>query len=275
MCSEYFSSAIQQETIKLYGKDAVLRFEAVSLDAEKIQNKNQRLQQILPFVNSGLESIYFAGGEPLLMLEHYKILDHLIEMHHTDLAITYNTNLSTLFYKKRNVIDLWKRFSNIQVGASIDAMGAVAEYMRHGTIWNNIINNINIIKQQVPHVKLKITSTVSCLTIENLIKLQSSWIDQKLFCVDDLQVQVLTSPDFLSPAVLPQHHKGRLTNIIQQHISRFSGTRLAQQWYDVLQWMNNTDYTFALTDFKQRTRVLDLHRGESFVDIFPEFKDLL
>jgi MoaA/NifB/PqqE/SkfB family radical SAM enzyme len=275
MCSEYFSSAIQQETIKLYGKDAILGFESVSLDAGKNQNKNQRLQQVLPFVNSGIESIYFAGGEPLLMPEHYEILDHLIEMRHTDLAIMYNTNLSTLFYKKRNIIDLWKKFSNIQVGASIDAMGAVAEYMRHGTIWDNVINNINIIKQQVPHVKLKITSTVSCVTIENLIELQCSWVDQKMFCVEDLQVQVLTSPNFLSPAVLPQHHKDRLTNIIQQHICRFSGTRLAQQWYDVLQWMNNTDYTFALTDFKQRTSVLDLHRGESFVDIFPEFRDLL
>jgi len=84
----------------------------------------------------------------------------------------------------------------------------------------------------------------------------------------------LTSPNFLSPAVLPRHHKDRLRSIIQRHIQRFPDTALAQQWNDVLQWMINKDYTFALADFKHRTSVLDLHRNESFIDIFPEFKDL-
>ena len=97
---------------------------------------------------------------------------------------------------------------------------------------------------------------------------------EKLFQIDNFQLHVLTSPNYLSPAVLPQHLKDRLSKIIQQHILRFAGTSLAQQWHDVLQWMNNNDYTFALNDFKHRTCVLDQHRGESFVTIFPEFQDL-
>jgi hypothetical protein len=275
MCSEYFSSAIQQETIELYGKDAVLGFEKTSLEKTTKYTKNQRLEKILPLVTCDLESIYFAGGEPLITNEHYEILDQLIAINNTDIAIRYSTNLSTLCYKQTNVIDKWCRFSDITVAASIDASGVVGEYMRHGTVWTDIVNNIHIIKQDVPHVKLKITSTVSCLTIENLIDLQNFWINQQLFKVEDFEVQVLTKPNFFSPAVLPRHHKDRLSNIIQTHIRCLSGTRLAKQWHDVLQWMNNNDYTFALKDFAHRTHVLDAHRNESFEDIFPEYKDLI
>lgn len=275
MCSEYFSSAIQQETIELYGNNAVLGFEKISLESTTKQIKDQRLEKILPFVTRDIERIYFAGGEPLITSEHYEILDRLIEIENIDLAINYNTNLSKLSYKQSYVIDRWRQFIDVTVGASIDASGAVAEYMRHGTVWNDIISNIHAIKKHVPHVKLQIDSTVSSLTIENLIDLQNTWIDQQLFEVDDFQVRVLISPNFLSPAVLPKHHKQRLGEIIQKHIECFAGTRLAKQWHDVLQWMNTNDYTFALKDFAHRTRVLDAHRHESFEAIFPAYRDLL
>ena len=274
MCSEYFSSAIQQETIELYGKNAVLGFEKVSLDRTTKKVRHQLLEKILSLITLDLKRIYFAGGEPLITGEHYEILDHLIAVGNTDLAVEYNTNLSTLAYKQWNVIDRWCHFSNVTVGASIDASGAVAEYMRYGTVWDDILTNINIIKKNAPHVKLQIASTVSFLTIENLINLQNTWINQGLFNVDDFKVQVLTSPSFLSPAVLPLHHKLRLSDIIQAHIQRWVGTELANHWRDVLQWMTNNDCTFALTDFAHRTRILDMHRNESFQKIFPEFLDL-
>jgi len=273
MCSEYFSSAIQQETIELYGKSTVLGFEKISLDKTTRQVKNQRLEKILSFVTTDLDSVYFAGGEPLISGEHYEILDHLIAVGNRNLSIKYNTNLSTLSYKQCNVIDRWREFSDVAVGASIDASGAVAKYMRHGTVWNDIVTNIQIIKQQTPHVYLYINSTVSAFTIENLISLQTTWLDDGWFDVDDFQVSVLTSPNFFSPAVLPQHHKDRLRLAIQKHMQRLTGTRLAEQWHDVLQWMNN-DYTFALKDFIHRTRVLDAHRNESFIEVFPQFADI-
>lgn len=275
MCSEYFSSAIQQETVELYGKNTVLGFENILPLQSNQKNKNQQLEKILSFITPSIESIYFAGGEPLLTAEHYAILDHLIKIKNTNLKISYNTNLSVLSYKQSSVIEKWHQFTDVTVGASIDASGAVAEYMRHGTVWSDIVANIHAIKKQAPRVKLNIASVVSFATIENLINLQNSWIDQQLFSVDDFRINVLTSPIFLSPSVLPQHHKDRLSPIIRKHIQRFHGTELAKQWSDVLQWMNNNNHTFALKDFAQRTSVLDSHRNESFEKIFSEFKDLL
>jgi sulfatase maturation enzyme AslB (radical SAM superfamily) len=275
MCSEYFSSAIQQETIKIYGKDAVLGHEQNLLTSPLSIEKSSQFDAINSYITSKVTHIYFAGGEPLMTAEHYQTLDKLIDIEHTDLLITYNTNLSKLTYKNINVLDYWNQFSNILVGASIDASDSVAEYVRYGTVWNEIVENIHKIKQHAPGVSLKITSTASFLTIENLINLQNKWINEKVFDVSDLTLTVLISPSYLSPAALPAHHKQRLRKIILNHIDKLGKTGLAMQWQDVLSYMMNNDYTHTLSDFVQRTRVLDHHRNESFVTVFPEFKDLL
>lgn len=275
MCSEYFSSAIQQETIKIYGKDAKLGHEQNLLTASLSIERDSQFSTIAPYITSNVEDIYFAGGEPLMTKEHYQVLDKLIGIKHTNLRLVYNTNLSKLTYKNINVIDYWNQFSNVSVRASIDASDDVAEYVRHGTIWSDIVENIRIVKKYAPNVNLIIASTVSFLTIENLIKLQNKWLNEKLFDVGDLTLNVLISPSYLSPAALPVHHKQRLSNIILKHIDTLGETTLAKQWQDVLSYMMNNDYTHTLNDFKQRTHVLDNHRNESFVAVFPEFKELI
>lgn len=274
MCSEYFSSAIQQETIKIYGKDAKLGHEQTLLTPMLSIEKSSQLDAIEPYITNRLEKIYFAGGEPLMSGEHYRILDKLIDIKHTGLYLGYNTNLSKLTYKNINVIDYWNQFSNVSVNASIDASDGVAEYVRHGTIWTDIVENICAIKKHAPNVHLKITSTVSFLTIENLIKLQTNWINEKLFKASDLQLNVLITPHYLSPAALPGHHKERLRNIILKHIDTLDEIKIVKQWQDVLSFMMNNDYTHTLTDFVQKTHLLDTHRNESFTNVFPEFKDL-
>jgi len=274
ICSEYFSSSIQQETIAMFGSDSILGFENNNLIPLVSSQKKDFFNTIKPYITNNIHKIYFAGGEPLITQEHYQTLDRLIDIGNTDLKLSYNTNLSKLTYKNLKVIDYWNQFSNVTVGASIDASDSVAEYVRHGTVWTDIVENIISIKKYSPNVILNITSTVSFLTIENLINLQRKWIDEKFFNVENLSVKVLTSPEFLSPAVLPDHHKQRLSDLIQNHISNLGESKLAFQWNDVLKFMNNNDYTYAINDFKNRTQELDKYRNESFIKVFPEFKDI-
>jgi len=77
-----------------------------------------------------VEKIYFAGGEPLIMPEHFKTVKELISRgsaNHTKLI--YNSNLTKLNYNKNNLIDLWSNFKEVVIGASIDAIGKRAEYI--------------------------------------------------------------------------------------------------------------------------------------------------
>jgi len=274
MCSEYFSSSIRKETIDLYGKNARLGHEKILLNCEKKSERTKKLKKILPYVNTSVKKIYFAGGEPLITDEHYAILDKLLSHKHTSLKLTYNTNLSKLIYKNNNVIDYWKMFKDVQVGASIDASDDIAEYVRHGTIWSEILENIKNIKRDCPHVDLRITSVAGILNTENLIRLQKRWIQESRFNEQDFSVNVLIDPTFLSLSALPRHHKKRISESILNHINTLCEKRLKDEWHEVLHYMNNNDHTHALTEFKKRNQVLDVHRNESFAKVFPELIDL-
>ena len=91
-----------------------------------------------------VESIYFAGGEPLMMPEHWEILDMLVEKKRFDVKIQYNTNMSILGYKKKKVLDYWQQweFGMIEVWPSIDEIGERGELIRAGTVWKTVAKNI-------------------------------------------------------------------------------------------------------------------------------------
>jgi radical SAM protein with 4Fe4S-binding SPASM domain len=271
MCSGYFSSAIAQEEVDLF-KD--YRHKHTSLPS---YSRKLLINDLIKYVPQA-EKIYFAGGEPLLAAEHYNILDELIRSGNTNVEISYNTNFTNISYKNQPISNWWNQFKNITVGASIDAMGEVIEYVRHGTVWANIEENLKILQDQCVHVNFTVTSTVGFLTANSLINLQKKWHTTKKLDITKFTLSPTVSPAHLTISALPQHHKIRLGNIIQSHINwckDHSADALAQQWQDVLQYMWHTDGSHHLVEFSRLTQIMDKHRGECFAKTFPEFKDLI
>lgn len=271
MCSGYFSSAIAQEEVVLFGKKESVQ------SSLKLQQRNLGLQEIIEYVPAA-EKIYFAGGEPLLTAEHYEILDALIACSNTDLEITYNTNFTTLTYRGRSVLDLWKQFSNITVGASLDAGGAVAEYVRHGTDWNVIESNLELVKSQCPNVNFTVTSTVGLLNANSLIKLQQQWHNSGTLDISKFFQVVMIGPDHLTVCALPLEHKQQLEQTINHHIAwckENNANSLAKQWSNVLNYMWSKDNSHLITEFKRLTQIMDQHRNESLAKAIPELINLL
>ena len=271
MCSGYFSSAIAHEEATLFGNQH-------SLDTSmQSAQKALALEEIIKYLPQA-EKIYFAGGEPLLAPEHYKILNALIECGNTDLEITYNTNFTSLTYKDISVLDLWKKFSQVTVGASLDATGLVAEYVRHGTKWPTIESNLTSLKLQCPHVNFTVSSVVGFLNIASLIELQKTWHENKVLDISKFSVQAMVGPDHLTLTVLPTEHKDRLDYKIKNHINwcyQNQATALAMQWKNVLQYMWSKDSTQFLTEFKRLTNSMDQYRNESLSVVLPEFSSFI
>ena len=222
-----------------------------------------------------LESVYFAGGEPLIMEEHYKILDLLLKHNKYDINILYNTNLTQLSYKKYNVVDYWKKFSNITVGASIDLIGKQAGYVRSGTDYDELEENYESIKD---YVNFTITSIVHLCNIFNLPKLQQHWIVNKKLNPKNLSLRALIHPENMTLQVLPPPYKKLARNSINQHIvwleSISGATSLVETWKNVLHYMDATDQSHLLKDFFRLNDDKDKIRNERFEDVFPEYRDL-
>ena len=268
MCGGKFSSRIAKEENDLYQNST---FIDLKLTSEEIYLTLEYIEGNIDY----LESVYFAGGEPLIMEEHYKILDLLLKHNKSDIKIIYNTNLTQLSYKKYNVVDYWKKFSNINVGASIDLIGDQAEYVRSGTNYDELEENYESIKD---YVGFTITSIVHLCNIFNLPKLQQHWIVNKKLNPKNLSFRALIYPKNMTLQVLPPHYKKLVKEIINQHIiwlSSISETKsLADTWDNVLQYMDAADQSHLLKDFFRLNDDKDRIRNERFEDVFPEYRDL-
>jgi radical SAM protein with 4Fe4S-binding SPASM domain len=271
MCSGYFSSAIAQEDEDLFGNPQSVQ------SSMELQQRKIALDKIIKYLPL-CEKIYFAGGEPLLASEHYEILNALIACNNTNLEITYNTNFTTLSYRGQSVLDLWSKFSNITIGASLDAQGAVAEYVRHGTNWKNIESNLKLVKSCCPHVNITVTSVVGLLNVQSLMDLQNSWHTSGKLNITEFYLSVMISPAWLTITVLPEHHKQRLTSMINKHVlwcQAQGALQLATRWVKVLEYMQSRDDSHQLREFKRLTNMLDNSRNTSLSLVIPDYADLL
>lgn len=272
-CGPNFSSNWWEDKAALYGADKVGhdKFQHAGRDKEDIW---QQMQPHLPYI----EQIYFAGGEPLLMEEHYRLLNYLVDNNRTNVRLIYNTNLSELKFKKQNVLDLWKKFESVSVGASLDAMGRRAEYMRKGTNWLDIESNRKQMIEICPNVDFYISATVNIFNVIHITDFHKDWAYQGLIKAQDFNINILHGPDYYRADVLPQHYKNeaiaKIENTIDWLRDKDHLTRATNGYKGLINFLNATDNSHLLKKFFVVTDQLDALRKEKFEEVFPELGDL-
>ena len=271
MCSGKFSSKIAEEDYRIWGFTDFLQNSNNTEQEEKI------IKLIAEQINN-LEKIYFAGGEPLVNDTHYKILDLLLKNNRTDIKIFYNTNFSLLSYKKHNVLEYWKQFTNITIGASIDLIGPESNYVRNGVEYAVLENNYYKLIKECSNVFFTITSVLSLYNAFNLCNLQQHWINNIGFSVKHLSFTLLSTPEHLSIRVLPTEIKLAVTDRVNKHIDFLltvprSG-RLIRSWQQAITYMNDQDDSHLLPTFFKLGDSRDKVRNQKFENYFPEYKNL-
>ena len=165
-----------------------------------------------------VEEIYFAGGEPILYPEHIKILEKLIALGRTDVKLKYNSNLTTLKYKRTDIVELWKQFKFVHIGASIDGMGDTAEYIRTKLSWEGFKTNFNYVKDHAPHVMITPSPTVGVLNVETLIEFEQFAILEGWYDSVSFGLNYIMSPDWLNLYNLPVWYREELIEKYKEHI---------------------------------------------------------
>lgn len=269
-CGGWFSSSWYTEEEEIYGKRDYPKILFAGQDELDMWNQ---MQPHIPY----LEQIYFAGGEPLIMEEHYRILKELIRREMFDVKLIYNTNFSRLILKNEDVLDLWSKFNNVSVGASLDAMGPRAEYIRKGTKWNEIVANRKRMIQKCPNVDFYVSSTVSIYNILHITDFHRSCVNEGLLLAQDWNINILQGPDRLRIDVLPNNYKELAIEKINQHINWLEPNdhlqRATSGYKGILNFMVQ-DHSHLLKEFFRVGDIHDTYRRESFEQVFPEYKDL-
>ena len=80
-----------------------------------------------------MKQLYFAGGEPLIIEEHYAILEECIKRGYAkDMEIRYNSNGVEW---REDLFELWSHFKLVRYHYSVDAIEDRNDYIRYPSKW--------------------------------------------------------------------------------------------------------------------------------------------
>jgi len=273
-CGHIFSSQWYQDQVKLAGPEWKLNNTVLKYAGRTETDMWEQLEPHLDYV----EQIYFAGGEPLLMEEHYNILEELIRRGRTDVRLIYNTNFTHTDLKGKSVFEYWKQFKRVAVGASLDDSGARGEYIRKGTDWAQVEQNRKDMLATCPEVDFYISPTLSIMNAWHLPVFHREWVEKGLIRAQDLNVNILQGPEHYRIDIAPAEYKAELSTRFLNHIQWLRDQdplgRATQGFESAIAYMNATDNTHLIDTFWRKTHELDDIRKENILDVIPELRAL-
>ena len=271
-CGTWFSSNWYEDHKKLTGKPPDhAKIMRVGRTADDIWE--QMLKQF-----DHVEQFYFAGGEPLIMEEHYRILKELDKRKMYHVRLIYNTNFSKLKFKDLDVLELWNKFDSVSVGASLDAEGKRGEFMRKGTVWKDTVANRKKMLEICPQVDFYISSTVGLINALHIVDFHRNWTDQGLLKPQDFNFNLLQYPFWQRIDLLPDAYKQKVKEKYEKHLEWLRPqdhlTRATKGFESGLDYMMRRDNFTHFYKFKEGMQKLDAIRNENILEVFPELKEL-
>ena len=263
-CGPQESSRIAEEWTTLYNwpKDNVL---------VKNVNDNNSADFFEFFERSiaDIRKVYSCGGEPILLKEHYAILDLLIK-HGVEqqVELVYNSNLTHLSLGDKNIVDYWNKFSKVTINVSVDAGWEQFEYIRDGGSWTDIYNNLKKIVELVPHVTLQLSPVITFWNMLHFPKVYKFLVEENLIKRNHLQIQPVNGIDWMHPSILPKDIKDSIVDHYNKEYKEY------KELEHLLNTMNIQDSSHLLTETKNRVDGIDKNRRKDFYKTFPEYKDL-
>lgn len=232
-------------------------------------------EKLLPY----FRRVEFAGGEPLMDPQHYRILD-MLAPYGDQIEIKYATNLTMLGKSNRTVWQYWPKFKSVAVNVSIDGIWDSYDYIRGNGSFSEIVHNIKQI-QTIPNIS-RIVGAVT-VQVSNVLVLDKI-IE---YFLDDIGIifhsHRVSFPVELSVQVLPTELKSlaieRLIKI-QDRVKDFKLVKARPellaytlgQIQDNINYINAIDESHRWPDTVEFNRRLDVTRDQSFTTVTPEFK---
>jgi len=233
-------------------------------------------EKILPY----FRRVEFAGGEPLMDPQHYRILD-MLAPYGDNIQIKYATNLSMLGKGMRTVQEYWPKFKGVAVNVSIDGYQESYEYVRGNANWYTLIKNIKTI-QQISNID-RIVGAVA-VQISNVLILDK----MITYFLSELGIVFYTNmvryPTVLSAQVLPVDLKDLAINRLQEVKLRVPDFKYVKenpileeitmiQIDGVINFLRSSDQSHLWQDCIEYNRRLDKSRNSlKFEEVTPEFK---
>ena len=189
-----------------------------------------------------LREVYLTGGEPMMVKHLHSFLQKL----DSSVELRFNTNGTLL---NPLVLKELKRFEHVNMCYSLDGVGKVNEYIRWGSKWSEIENNMNVMSE-LSNVKMTVGPTIQVLNAYYYSEFKE-WANNKGY---DIYENVLIHPEHYALSNADDEIKKKVPEFYQ--------------------------YTDLPCDIEQRhrfievTNILDNNRGCKIKDYLPEVAEI-
>jgi|TARA_B110001454_G_scaffold168743_1_gene158945 hypothetical protein len=236
------------------------------------------------------KKLYIVGGEPLIIAEHEKSLQLLVDGGKAhNIEIEYNSNLTNVTPK---YLKLWAEFKQIRVGASVDGFGKVFDYQRTPAKWTSVYGQMKKLNDNRDiNLKCWFTFTVTPYNVYHMPefmkwKLEESELD-RYNPIDGMRPTITQhmchSPKYYNIKVLPQHLKDDIEDHYELYKDWVDSTNYSdnvkRHFHEVcdstIRFMQSESYEKDhLQGFIDITNKLDKIRGQDVREIVPEYIEM-
>jgi MoaA/NifB/PqqE/SkfB family radical SAM enzyme len=236
--------------------------------------------------SENIRELYFAGGEPLLIPEHYKILEFMVETGASkNCILRYNSNGLELPEK---LFELWSHFKQIKFNFSIDAVGKQNDYIRYPSKWDDVVANLKRLDDTPDNIVVNIACAVqllNVLSVPDLVHWKDSMNFKKInlppYGAGLIGTHLVYLPSYLNVRVLPKHLKDKVKKNIEYFCSRRStdiefmnNPYGLQRWQGLVHYMMAEDWGHKIPILLDYLTITDEHRGTNFRNVFPNLSGL-
>ena len=249
-----------------------------------------------------MQQIYFAGGESLIIEEHYEILEHAIKMGYAkDLELRYNSNGVEW---REDLFDLWKHFKLVRFHYSVDSIESMNAYIRYPSEWKRTEEVFHILDNETPNnTEITVACAVQALNIyyiPNFIKWKLTQGFKKInmwpFGAGGINYHFVYHPPHLNVKVLPKWFKEEcrkkyeefypwweenyMLGVPSWHKDKVTRDDFLNASYGIqrlkgmINFMESEDWSRRLPEMKEFLDRCDTQRKNSFAETFPEMKDI-
>lgn len=254
---------------------------------------NELMEQI-----PNMYQLYFAGGESLVIDEHYELLEECIKRGHAkNIELRYNSNAVEW---RDDLFDLWAEFKRVRFHYSIDAYGEQNDYIRFPSKWEHQEEVFWKLDSTPDSVEITTATTIMLLNVAYIPEFVEWKVNQGFKKINKwplgaggINMHFAYWPPQLNLKVLPEKTKKQITDKYEQEFfpwmkdnwQSFTGVKelgISQEEFlnapygikrfqGILNFMNAEDWSQRLPETREYLRLVNEQRGwtNKFPKVFP------
>ncbi len=291
-CNSDYSTSWESETKKFGAMfedpSRSTPFTAPGINSLTIPGYFEKFLEWFDEIYMHLDRIALMGGEPTYSPLFEKLTDHIVSRlqisARKDSGLTIVTNLNwpqrTLDY----VISLRERLPpsvNLILEVSMESHGRKAEYIRNGVNWERFHYNLKKVAI-IDGIEIKLLPTLNALCLTSLVEYlemirEIEVISGKVF---ETIANMVTYPKWLSFDILDQKYSIYAAKAMAWITITYSQeeaqkkVKLMRMLTTIKQELNKEHSKQSVAYFYRWISEIDKRRGQNFLEVFPEMKDL-